>query len=409
MRRPILLGSAIALAIALASPLWACSIPVFRYALERWQADPYQVAVYYRGELDSDSRELVERIAAFEEPDHEAPGNTQLRLVDLATATDEELLDAWEAQATDELPWMVVQHRDAARQVKQVWASRFDASQVDLLLTSPVREELASRLLSGDSAVWLFLESGDAEKDAAAVELLERRIAALEQELTLPELAAEDLDQGLMELDPAQLKLSFSLIRLSRDDPAEAGLVEMLLETEHDLREFDGEPMAFPVFGRGRVLYALIGAGINEETIGRACEELIGPCTCQVKDQNPGSDLLMSVAWDRLVTPSAEEDRSLPTLPGLPSLAVYEEPADLAEPPRAEQQDESREDEEMLVAAADVSPQSESTDRHTAATPPPSDRGILSNVAWLAVAAFLSLSVASVVLVMRRGRSAAAR
>src|SRR6185503_9729422 len=29
-----------------------CNIPVFRYALERWQAAPYEVLVLHRGELD---------------------------------------------------------------------------------------------------------------------------------------------------------------------------------------------------------------------------------------------------------------------------------------------------------------------------------------------------------------------
>ncbi len=83
------------------------------------------------------------------------------------------------------------------------------------------------------------------------------------------------------------------------------------------LKDFKNEPMAFPVFGRGRVLYALIGKGINAGTIEQACRDLTGPCTCQVKDQNPGTDLLMAVNWEKLVTPTAQEEKELPPLTGL--------------------------------------------------------------------------------------------
>ena len=56
--------------------------------------------------------------------------------------------------------------------------------------------------------------------------------------------------------------------------------------------------MAFPVLGRGRVLYALVGKGISEDTIAMASSFVVGPCSCQVKNLNPGFDLLLSVNWD---------------------------------------------------------------------------------------------------------------
>jgi hypothetical protein len=56
--------------------------------------------------------------------------------------------------------------------------------------------------------------------------------------------------------------------------------------------------MAFPVFGRGRVLWALVGAGIAKENIAEAGEFLTGPCSCQVKSLNPGCDLLLAADWE---------------------------------------------------------------------------------------------------------------
>ena len=92
--------------------------------------------------------------------------------------------------------------------------------------------------------------------------------------------------------------------------------VDMLLGSEEDLHDLD-EPMAFPVFGRGRVLYALIGDGITTENVQQAGIDLTGPCTCTIKDQNPGVDLVMAVDWDGLVEQKVEIDKALPPLAGL--------------------------------------------------------------------------------------------
>ena len=47
---------------ACASGLWACNIPVFRYALENWQPDPYKVLVVSQEVLTEPHRALVERL-----------------------------------------------------------------------------------------------------------------------------------------------------------------------------------------------------------------------------------------------------------------------------------------------------------------------------------------------------------
>ena len=118
------------------------------------------------------------------------------------------------------------------------------------------------------------------------------------------------------------LKLQFSVISLRRDDPREQFLVDSLLSSEADLGEL-AEPMAFPVFGRGRVLYALVGSGIDSKTISDASDFLAGPCSCQVKEQNPGFDLLLVHDWsksigDTLVSSPAPEERRSPSLIQIP-------------------------------------------------------------------------------------------
>jgi hypothetical protein len=77
----------------------------------------------------------------------------------------------------------------------------------------------------------------------------------------------------------------------------------MLIGSEPDLAE-RSDVMLFPVFGRGRALLPLIGAGITEKNIYDAAAFLVGPCSCEIKEQNPGFDLLLSADWDGLLAAS---------------------------------------------------------------------------------------------------------
>jgi hypothetical protein len=131
---------------------------------------------------------------------------------------------------------------------------------------------------------------------------------------------------GLISVDQASLQIRFSIVRVSRDDAKEQAFIDMLLDSEEGLRdeEFQGQPMTFPIFGRGRALYAVIGEGINREVIFDVCRFLVGPCSCQVKNQNPGTDLLMAVNWEESITPQIAVDESLPPLPVIGTVASEE-------------------------------------------------------------------------------------
>ena len=171
---------------------------------------------------------------------------------------------------------------------------------LERLVDSPLRQAIAGKLLQGDSAVWIFVPSGDKQKDAAALNMLEQENLSAQKILKLPTAEEMETDELVVQEAKIKLKIDFSVVTLNRDDPAEEFVLSMLLDSESDLRTFD-EPLAFPLFGRGRVLYALVGKGIAPHTIGTACSFIAGPCSCQVKGQNPGFDLLMSVDWDAAI------------------------------------------------------------------------------------------------------------
>lgn len=307
----------------------ACSVPVFRYALERWAPDTYGVVVFHQGPLTPEQQGQVDRMDPAKLPADEAV-NLSVTQVDLADAPEAVALKLWEEQGTDTLPWMIVSYPWTNLAQDSIWAGPLTESAVDQVLDSPVRREVARRLLKGESAVWVFLESGDSALDGPAFERLNSRLAHLSETLELPVLNPDDIEKGLISIDESELAIAFSTLRLSRDDPAESFFTEMLLGTEEDLRDF-AEPMVFPIFGRGRVLYALIGEGIAPQVIDEAGVFLTGACSCEVKEQNPGVDLAMSVDWDRLVTTHYDLDRELPPLSGFVGFAPESAKVDSSE------------------------------------------------------------------------------
>ena len=288
----------------------ACSVPVFRYALEHWPADPFQVMVFHRGALGAEQKSLVKE---------EALANARVRMVNLDEETAPEVLDLWHQQKTDTLPWLVVRFPQATGITVPLISGPLSET-ASRVFESPARQQIIQRLAEGQSAVWVLLESGEKSKDDAAAALIEKRIKYLMGVMTLPKLDEQDIANGLVSVPEADLRLEFSLMRVSRRDPAEQFFVSLLMNSEKDLSSVK-EPMAFPIFGRGRALYALVGAGIRQETIDEAATFLIGKCSCQVKEQNPGVDLLLKADWIRLIKASPEVARDLPTLAELSKFA----------------------------------------------------------------------------------------
>ena len=300
------------------SSVQACSVPVFRYALEQWRPDSFEVIVFHRGPLSDSETALAAKV----EPkniDAAYTANAWLRLVDLDKSPEPELVSLWEQQNAKSLPWMLVRSPAKFGKPLDVVSQDFNEENVTSLLDSPLRKKITESILKGDSVVWVLLKSGDKAKDDAAAEIMRGELKRLQGELKLPEIDEQDIQDGFLSVNPDELKLRFSMVSVSKDDPQENAFVQMLLTVEPDLRdpEFANEPMALPVFGRGRVLYSLIGKGINAETIEDAGRFLTGACQCTVKAQNPGVDLLTTVNWDSLVVPTLEKDTILPALTGL--------------------------------------------------------------------------------------------
>lgn len=280
--RPYML--ALALATSLAWPVMACDVPVFRYALERWEPEPYQVVLLNDAPLDAGGEALWR---ALTEHETETP---RILPSDRGTKPDPGLETRWQADSAT--PWIALYYPPSAPLQTHVWAGRLTEANCDAVLDSPARQDIARQLLGGTSAVFVLLESGDAAADQTAADTLARELAASEASLVLPGRTKDEVP----DIDESKVRIDFSSVRVSRQDPHETIFVEMLLGIEPGLRDITA-PMVFAVYGRGRALYALAGKGINAKTIRAACALVTGPCSCQVKDENPGVDVLMATDW----------------------------------------------------------------------------------------------------------------
>jgi hypothetical protein len=304
--------AAIALASGLLSPAAAsaCNVPVFRYALERWRPDPYRVTVFTRGKLTEAQQKLLDRLdpASLATPAESTPANVMVRIVDIDAADFKEAGDEADRKLLAdskslETPLLVVQYPESLRITKPIAAGPLSDATINVALASPLRAELVRRLVAGQTAVWLLLESGDKAKDDAAAKLLADELKAVTKTLELPELADTPEDSLL---SSAPLEIAFTLLRVPRTVAAERALVDSLLASEPDLVELK-EPMVFPVFGRGRALLPLVGAGITKDNIGQSAQFLVGACSCEVKELNPGFDLLLAADWEGLLFQDPEK------------------------------------------------------------------------------------------------------
>ena len=297
----------------------SCSVPVFRYSLERWKPSPYKGIYIHRNGIGEKDRVLLEQLKQIaSNPDY--PLNLLIQEVDVATFPKEKLTDLLKGPVPDTLPVMAIWYPGQMGKKAPIWVKQLTTSFVETLVQSPKRKKMAESLINGDSVVWVFIPSGNAKKD-------ERAKALIRQELDKAVQTYSKMPFTILSgAKRKKLTYGFPILTVSRDDPAERIFVETLLKSESDLYEHVDEPMVFPVFGRGRVLGCLFGEYITEKNIQEASAFLSGACSCEVKELNPGVDLLVAAPWDMVVMNSFVEDEPLPELTG-----VMPEPDEITE------------------------------------------------------------------------------
>ena len=270
----------------------ACSVPVFRYALERWPADLFEVDVFYRGTLTADRRAIVSRL---EDQSQINGGNVNWEVIHCNL--DEELAEDLKAVAGTlgdvPLPHVVLRRPGGRRGSAAVWSGPL-ADVKPSLWTSPARDELIQRLAKGDSVVWLVFRGGDEAGSRQVVEKLQELLPRLAAEIPLPAGVGLPGSELLTQLP---LDVRFSVLEVDGKSGDETVFRNLVTRGVVD-DIADDETIVVPVFGRGRAMTALKAESIDEAALAECSGFLCGACSCQVKQINPGFDLLLAVNWD---------------------------------------------------------------------------------------------------------------
>jgi hypothetical protein len=314
------LVAALCLAALAAGTAQACDTPVFRYALERWQPDLYEAIVFHDGAMKPAEKKLADALAE-RAADEDAPINMAVRAIDVSGKMDAFSAGIWKQAKTDKLPMLAACYPRWMGRAVIAWSAPLTDEAIKTAVDSPARQQVAKRIIKGATAVWVLLECGDKKADDEAAQRVRTELDKLEKELELPvpqrPIGYED------ETPPGPaLKVEFPVVRVSAKDPNEQAFVKMLLRTEEDLEsEYSGQPMVFPIFGRGRALFALVGKGIRQDNIEDACVFLVGRCSCQVKRQNPGVDMLIAADWEAAFEEVQHTAPQLPNVISAPTTA----------------------------------------------------------------------------------------
>lgn len=293
---------ALLLIIGSISNSFCCSTPVFRYALEIWPAYSYIVEIDITEHL-SDTQQKAFNLLKNAAASSELPLNITIIENKVGDHQDDAMMRI-SFPKEHKIPGVV-------------WQGPLTEENAIKVINSPSRKQALKQFQQGDATVWLFLESGDAIRDDKQYAILQEELKRLSKTLKLSETAT-DVDGKPLDIKVINTGVNFSSVRIDRNDPMEEIFISILMRTEPDLQFFEKAPLAFPLFGQGRILYALVGNGIKSKNIETACSSIIGWCSCTIKDDNPGMDLLFAANWDEIIGDSSWiQPEQFPDITGL--------------------------------------------------------------------------------------------
>lgn len=283
----------------------ACETPVYRYAMYRWEPAPYEVYFFHDAEPTEQHTQVAELLESVGRGS-DAPANIAYLPVNLAE--DKELASvppdvkkAWAAREDKSLPVYFISTPYGVG----LTFEQLDTAAVNALIESPARKSLAAQLETGKLGVFVML-TGKEEAETKATEAIMKdlvdEVRSGKVELYVSPTEANDSESG----EAAKANNDLGFIKIDRDSDEEKWFVRSLLAMEPDL-EREERPMVFLVYGRARALLPYIGKGITRENLLREIEFVSGACSCTVKEQNPGVDLLVRYDWESAAATLAEK------------------------------------------------------------------------------------------------------
>ena len=281
----------------------ACDTPVYRYAMYRWLPAPYEIYCFHDGQLDTEAQKVKAAVEKASEGD-ELRANIVFLPVDLQkdaelTSVPPDVKEAWQKRTEKSVPSYLISSPVGVH----LFSGTITPPEIAALIDSPKRQETGRLMQEGKAGVYILLTGAD-EK---ANELAEQEIRGVIDDVASGKVtlySAPPLIPSDQQADVSRPEVGF--IKLARDEASEKWLTDCLLALEPDLRETK-DPVVFMVYGRGRALFSCLGKGIQRDNLIQDVEFITGACSCTVKEQNPGVDLLVSYNWDAAAETLAQQ------------------------------------------------------------------------------------------------------
>ncbi len=283
----------------------ACETPVYRYAMYRWQPAPYEV-YFFHAETPNEQDQRVQELLTEFERGGDSRANVAYIPVNISADPDlasvpPDVKKAWLQRESKDLPAYFISTPYGVG----IAFDQLDETKVKVLVESPARKSLAAQLETGKLGVFVMLGGKDAAETEATEALLNGLVTEV-QEGKVSLYISPAKGAAASEAQPATPNNDLGFIKIDRNNAEEQWFVRSLLAIEPDLAD-EERPMVFLVYGRARALLPYIGKGITRENLIREIEFISGACSCTVKEQNPGVDLLVRYDWDSAAAALADK------------------------------------------------------------------------------------------------------
>ncbi len=314
----------------------ACQVPVFRYALERWESDDYQLFLVTPKPLTPTQ---TQQVTEFQKKLNHT--NLKLDILDTSRLTDAQLWKLPDIDTSATTAQLALYYPKSSKNKSPILTVPFTPENLATIIESPARRDIVKHIINGSSCVWILIHQGKADDAQKIQSQLNTHLRQAEKAITIPDgiigtaerhkiTGNTDLEDVLRSAIP--LKISFTSLLIDRSDPAESPFIATLLANSPPAIRQGKETLIIPVFGRGRQLPPMPASRLGYQPILNGCKYLCGACSCQVKEQNPGFDLLIRENWpSHLITGLAVVDKQLPPLGGVGDITQTQQKSPIPE------------------------------------------------------------------------------
>jgi hypothetical protein len=167
-----LLVAAGAMILFATGTVWACSTPVYRYAMYRWEPAPYEIYYFHEDAVDESAAELHEKVRTASRRE-EQPANLFLVTVDVKADPELKTIPPdirkwWLAQEEKKTPSFVV----VTPYGIPIHQGDLDEATFQTMIDSPARQAIVEQLSEGNAGVMVMVTGSDEEANAQAEKLI---------------------------------------------------------------------------------------------------------------------------------------------------------------------------------------------------------------------------------------------